>query len=656
MGLFRFLLTSLVVFLLASCSTSPKPDGTPSVSQPSNSSPTVIDHKQDYIKKAEQVFAQTGSPTQRNEWLLKEVESLQQQGQCVKSVQLLQILLPELTEPRQLSIGQLIYNECLVTIGTPEANEQAQFAMSELKLFSGYEPRVYTLQATLFSQQLSWLKASQALLRSAMEEPAKSQQIWQWLQHLNAAELRKAQKTHPQLQAWLELSSIVRTFGLQPQQLIEQVANWQSRYSQHALANTLPQEISLALAQHPIQATNIAVLLPLTGRLASQGLALKEGILAAYLANLATAELTEQADASSVMPSSNNTFQPHQEGLKVNTRTDRKLHFFDSDLKTPEQLNALVADYDFVLGPLLKESITGLTAILPKDKVMLALNRTDSDTLIPTAQPLNNQVVDGTPKEHYFFALAPEDEAEQLASYIKHKGYQRPIIFTADNSVTSRMTDAFIARWTAGSAPVRRPDVAVFSDSKNMREQAESLLDVAQSKARIKQMENVADVELFSVERNRQDVDVIVLFANPEQTELLNPIIEASLSPFAAQTLAVFASSRSYSLELSKNSLRDLRNLTFSDMPWMLPGHPWADLANQTNALWPQRLDSLLRLFAMGYDAYELIANLRSLTLLPQVSKQGLTGELNVAENGVLHRHLPLAKIIQDRVTVLAVD
>ena len=149
MGLYRFLLTSLVILLLASCSAPTERTNLPSTIKTGMSSPTVVEHKQDYIKKAEQVFAQTGSLTQRNEWLLKEVEALQQQGQCVKSLQLLQILLPELTESRQLNIGQLIYNECLVTLDTPEANEQAQLAMSEIKLFSGYEPRVKGQSGTI---------------------------------------------------------------------------------------------------------------------------------------------------------------------------------------------------------------------------------------------------------------------------------------------------------------------------------------------------------------------------------------------------------------------------------------------------------------------------------------------------------------------------
>ena len=635
---FRFLLVSLLILAVVSCSTPPKRDVRPVAPRPSQPQQPTTASQQDYLKKAQDVFVQTGSETERNAWLVKAAEALQQQDECVKSLKLLQVLLPELSEPTQLNIARLVYSECLLQLATPQANEQAQQLIASISLVSGYEQRIYQLQASVFSQQHQWLKASQALLQTNNPEPAKSMQIWQWLQNLDSAELSKSLSHYPGLRPWLQLSQILHRYGLKPEQLIEQVADWQSRYAHHALATNLPADITLALQQQPLQAEKIAVLLPLSGRLASQGLALKEGILAAYLANLPQHQDDQQTMQNAALQS------------------PRSLRFFDSALQSPEQLNALVADYDFVLGPLLKESISALSNILPEDKIMLALNRIDNDLISPdTINQTQPNFVQNN-KEQYFFALAPEDEAEQLASYIKNKGYQHPIVFSADNSVTNRMADAFVARWKAGDAQAKQPDIAIFSDSKDMRQQAETLLDVAQSKARIKQMENVADVEVHYVERNRQDVDVIVLFANPEQTELLNPIIEASLSPFAAKTLAVFASSRSYSLDLNKNSLRDLRNLTFSDMPWMLPDHAWGELSNQTAELWPQRQDTLLRLFAMGYDAYELIDNLRQLKALPQLSKQGLTGELNVAPNGVLHRHLPLAKIVQDKVTLLAMD
>ncbi|MDP5032359.1 penicillin-binding protein activator [Paraglaciecola sp.] len=639
----RFLSISLISLFIVSCS-SP----TPRVDAPKNTHvqlepKTEVIENVDYLQKAELIFSQTGSAQQRDEWLLKAADSMQKQGDCVKSLALLKVLAPQLQTVQHRHIAHILSTECLVALNPPELAEHREFLLEGLTLVSGWEQRVYALQAQLYSQQQAWVKASEALLKTGLNELEKDQQIWQWLKNLSVKELRNEKLRNTQLQPWLQLSLIVHTYGLDPSLLAEQLVSWQSRFGQHSLASHLPVELSLSLEQKPIEAKKIAVLLPLSGRLANQGLALKEGILAAYLNNIPQALIKPSLQTAGVRDDS-----------PTENITYRELHFFDSALKTPEELNDLVADYDFVLGPLLKENISGLTSLLAPEKVMLALNRTENE-VIPeaTANVIPTQTIK---KEHYFYALAPEDEAEQLAQFIKHKGYKRPIIFTADNNVTSRMTEAFMAKWMQDAPLQRQPDIAVFADSKDMREQVESLLDVAQSKARIKQMENIADIEVFSVERNRKDIDVIVLFANPEQTELLNPIIEASLSPSSASSLAVFASSRSYSLELSKNSLRDLRNLTFIDMPWMLPGHQWTDLANQTNALWPQRLDSLLRLFAMGFDSYELIDNLRQLKTLPQLSKKGLTGELSVTDNGVLHRHLPLAQITQDRVSVLAMD
>lgn len=647
MGMFRFLTLILMVTLVISCSTSPKrvelPSKSSHVSQPSSE---PIEHNENYLKKAEEIFAQTGSVEQRNELLLKAADALYQENQFEKSIKLLQVLRPELSEERQSNIANLLITESLLSLASVAANAQAHAMLSKLVPIAGYEQRYYRLQATILSQQRQWVLASEYLLKTSMPEDEKSQQIWQWLQHLDTTELKKAQSKPNKLQPWLQLSIILRSYGLDPVEFAEQVSLWQQRNSEHPLAKSLPSEVDASLQIKTIQARKIAVLLPLTGRLASQGLVLKEGILAAYLQNLSTANLP---------PETLNSAPQLSELQGISGQEFQQLRFFDSNLKSPEELNALVADFDFIIGPLLKENISGLVDVLPSDKIMLALNRNENTSVLNRAINLTSGAPQPT-KEHYFFALAPEDEAQQLAQYIKRKGFKHPIIFTADNSVTSRMTDAFVETWLAGDIPMKQPSVAIFSDSKDMREQVEGLLDVAQSKNRIRQMENVANVEVFGEERNRQDVDVIILFASPEQTELLNPIIEASLTPSAGHSLAVFASSRSYSLELSKNSLRDLRNLTFSDMPWMLPNHSWPELSNEINELWPQRQDALLRLFAMGFDAYELIKDLRYLKQLPQVTKSGLTGKLNIDDKGVLHRQLPLAKVIQDRVSLLAVD
>jgi outer membrane PBP1 activator LpoA protein len=88
----------------------------------------------------------------------------------------------------------------------------------------------------------------------------------------------------------------------------------------------------------------------------------------------------------------------------------------------------------------------------------------------------------------------------------------------------------------------------------------------------------------------------------------------------------------------------------------MLPDHSWQSLASKTTQLWPQKQDTLLRLFAMGFDAYNLLPNLRRLKTLPQVVSYGLTGEINVDDKGVLHRRLLWAQVAQDRVKLLAMD
>jgi uncharacterized protein len=602
---------------------------------------------QDYLRKAEGIDLSTGDTQKqvilRNSWLLKMAEALQNEQQCEKSIKLLRVLRANLNDSTQTNTAKLLEAECLIKINTPLATQQAIELLTGLQHAPEFSQRLAQLQVNLYTAQHAWMMAAAALLRTDMTEPQKSQQIWALLQHLDLNQLQQASLTYPALQPWLQLSIIVKRHGDNADVFKQQVVAWQQRHALHPLTLALPDEVNLALKQLPLRPQKIAVLLPLSGRLATQGQALKEGILAAYLDKRAN-----------VQPQDSSTLAAQVEPAR--SAEDQTLHFFDSALKTPAELNVLVADYDLILGPLLKENIAGLKTLLDPSKIMLALNRLEqTQGLAPTSISEPN---DGQQRqhEHYFYALAPEDEAQQLASYIKEKGFKRPIIFSADNSVTSRMTDTFLQTWMADGTQDKTPDVAVFADSKDMREQVAGLLDVEQSQARIRQMENMADVEVFSVERNRQDIDAIVLFANPEQTELLNPIIEASLSPAAEQRLAVFASSRSYSLDLSKNSLRDLRNLTFSDMPWMLPGHAWTPLANQVSSLWPQQQDALMRLFAMGYDAYQLLPALRQLRILDNSSVQGLTGKLSMTQDGVIHRILPLAQVQQDRVALIAVD
>ena len=645
---FRLFVVFFIAILgLLSCTNSPNRQTTTATLSPSQNIKKVEKNSDDYLTQAKQNFVKNNNVYQRNDSLLQAAEALQTEGQCTKSIKMLKVLQSELKDNRHRTHGNLILAECYLML-SDDAFDSVATILQNLTDDYGYQARIAALQAQLLVNTKQWLEASIALQDTDIEEREKTQNTWKWINKLDLPDLEKARLSETTLQPWLQLAIIIKRFALEPELFNQQLINWQSRHLGHPLVTNLPQEIKKSLQQVPIQAKRIAVLLPLTGRLANQGLAIKEGILAAYLEDLPNAKFALN-NAPDYDGSAGKTIQNK-------TQQYREIRFFDSALKTTQQLNEMVADFDVVLGPLVKERIMKLTAVLPTDKILLALNRVELQPKKPNSVQLTQLVEsDLTAPEHYYFALAPEDEAQQLALHIHQKQLVRPIIFAADNPTTQRMAEAFIAKWQETPNAIQ-PDLTIFTDSKDMRIRVSQMLDVAQSKQRIKQIEVLSDVEVFGVERNRRDIDAIVLFANPEQAKLLNPIIEASLSPFARRSLSVFASSRSYSLDLNSNSLRDLRNLTFTDMPWMLPDHRWQNLASQTIQLWPEKQDTLLRLFAMGFDAYNLLPNLRRLKTLPQLVSHGLTGEINVDSQGVLYRRLLWAQVAQDRVKLLAMD
>jgi outer membrane PBP1 activator LpoA protein len=642
-----FIVFFIAISSLLSCASSPTRQTQKKPVESFKEITEVVKSSDDYLDQAKKSFAKNNDSYQRNNYLIQAAEAMQVEQHCEKSIRMLKVLQPELQDSRHKTHANLILAECYLIL-SDESFNTVETILTKFTDADGYQSRIAALQAQLRVNKKQWLEAAKALQNTDLEEREKTQTIWQWIKKLDLAELEEARLSETTLQPWLQLAIIIKRFALEPDLFDQQLVNWQSRHLGHPLVTNIPDEIEQSLLQPPIEAKRIAVLLPLTGRLANQGLAIKEGILAAYLENLSGAELSPNTPSEYSESTDNST--------QSITQQYREIRFFDSALKTAKELNLLVADFDVVLGPLVKEQIIELTAVLPKDKILLALNRVELKAFTSTLNQLENTAESSFPTaEHYYFSLAPEDEAQQLALHIQQKQLVRPIIFAADNPTTQRMAEAFIAKWQETPNAIQ-PDLTIFTDNKDMRVRVSEMLDVAQSKQRIRQMERLSDVEVFGVERNRRDIDSIVLFANPEQTELLNPIIEASLSPFARKSLSVFASSRSYSVDLNSNNLRDLRNLTFTDMPWMLPSHNWQVLADQTIQLWPQRQDTLLRLFAMGFDAYNLLPNLRRLKSLPQVVSYGLTGNINVDEQGVLHRRLSWARVAQDRVKLLEVD
>ncbi len=192
-----------------------------------------------------------------------------------------------------------------------------------------------------------------------------------------------------------------------------------------------------------------------------------------------------------------------------------------------------------------------------------------------------------------------------------------------------------------------------FTDNKSLRIGITAALDVLQSQQRISQMSNLSSEVVHSVTRNRRDVDAFVVFAQPQEVELLNPIIEASISLFTEDTLPVFATSYSYQHQLNKNSIRDLRNLVFVDMPFLMPAQRQQALAKEVDSLWNNPPSTFLRLFAFGFDAFQFSEQMQQLAFFSHTELSGMSGKLSVNGDREVVRQLPSALIAEENITQL---
>lgn len=591
----RMIVPALVSAVLAACSTTPERKEPTVGNSPSipveQATPDYA--PQDYL----QLAREANSPEQKVNLLLDAADAWQADD-CDSSLRVIEAIREQLHDRLAVERATLIEAECIYE---QNLTDLAQQVLLSVTFSQPDNERLLQLRAKLAEQQKQPLEAARLYHRLGQYDPGYYQQVWPMLKRLSLKQLEQAVFSNPELNGWIQLAIITRQYATEASLMATQLARWQQNFADHPANTLVPQDLTAAINTQALNPQRVVVILPLSGKLASQGEAIKQGLLASYFAQAA--------------PTAH-------------------LDFIDSQSVDMVQAAEQAKQADLVIGPLIKDHIETLQPLIP-DTPMLALNSVDQ-----TVSPL-----------HYYFALAPEDEGKQLAESLALQQYKHPIVVTSAQSSMVRMATSFTSTWRAqqGSEP---PQVE-FSDNKAMRDGLEGLLEVDHSNERIKAIQSMHPGEVFAFHRNRQDVDAIVLFASPQETELLVPIIESSISPFS-DIIPVFASSRSFSHDLKANSLRDLNDLSFIDMPWMLPDHQWQALQQQSDALWPNRRDSLKRLFAMGHDAWILIPKLRHMQVLPEMRVDGLTGKLQLDANQTLQRTLSWGKISQQQVIKLA--
>jgi outer membrane PBP1 activator LpoA protein len=682
-----YLSIALSLLFLASCANQTKIVEQKSVDQEMKPRKNVVlNNAEKTLQRAQIEWLKNANINQRNDLLLSAAQDFQTASECTRADIILANIEPFLESPVQQQYSSLLKAECAL-IQYYESGLPVELIRTPIETMISWLAPITTSQfvarkevviAHLAALQQRWDLAANVLSgQLTADSPlnqAQEQMLWQWFLKSSKSTQSTLGRNNLFMRPYLSLATILEDENLTDSSRQQAITFWRQQNPNHPLSVNLPTGVKSYVTQSLREVRNIAVLLPLTGRVQIQGDAIKQGIMSAYFAKLENINTNNPGQVI-----------PNIQFLDTGSDSDR---FVSSEI-TPEGL----VKYDIVIGPLLREHVSLVKDFNLPDSMLIYLNRLSTEpaaieskdparTLIgsilkeeadsrsnnslPNLSPSrslehsahgqsSNQalgVSSGNTSAKVYFALAPEDEATQLANLMKKEGIRTPIIISNGSAVSRRMIEAFIAHWTAlnGLDEIKRPKVVTFSDNKGLRIGITAALDVLQSQKRISQMSNLTTETVHSVTRNRRDVDAFVVFALPQQVELLNPIIEASISLFTERTIPVFATSYSYQHQLNKNSIRDLRNLVFVDMPFLMPTQRDSQLASQVDNLWNNPPSTFLRLFAFGYDAFQFSEKMQQLAYFSHTDLNGLSGKLSVNDKRQVTRDLPSAVIENDSI------
>ena len=436
--------------------------------------------------------------------------------------------------------------------------------------------------------------------------------IWHKLEMLTQWQIEQLiKKKPPFIEGWQQLLNYSHRFGANAEKLSRYLRLWQQHNATHPAMDIIEQLQEQVLTEKTIE--NIAILLPLSGNQQNAGVAAQQGILAAYKNNTAS-----------------------------------NLHFIDTNKVDWENMATHFSDIkiDHIIGPLLKPNVDTFVALSAQQEALQ----------VPT---LLLNLASHLPIASYQFALSmrPEDEAIQAAATLSQQNYKKPIIVSHQDRVSKRIAIAFREQWQASSG--ESVDIFYFNQGKQMQASLKESLDINASQTRITQLNGRLKNTIKSEPRSRRDIDMIYLVGTAAQTRLIKPYIDVNTSPFA-KIIPVYASSRSHSNFNDKNStssINDLQGLTFTQIPWLLSSTQQnKKLINLSNKIWPKRTDSLSKIFAMGFDSYNLLGKVSLMKQAPYIRHFGQTGVLRLSNENILTRSLLWGRYQNNKVMQVALD
>jgi len=162
------------------------------------------------------------------------------------------------------------------------------------------------------------------------------------------------------------------------------------------------------------------------------------------------------------------------------------------------------------------------------------------------------------------------------------------------------------------------------------------------SDVRFKRLSSTIGERLFFEPAIRNDVDVVFMALTSEQARSARP----QLDFFRAREVPRLATSRVASPDADEKMNRDLNSIFYTDAPWMLRRSLVDDpLRRDIVASFPAADGAYAKLYALGIDAWRIVENLGPLGAGERL--EGYTGDLELAADGRVRRHLDWAQYVE---------
>jgi outer membrane PBP1 activator LpoA protein len=208
----------------------------------------------------------------------------------------------------------------------------------------------------------------------------------------------------------------------------------------------------------------------------------------------------------------------------------------------------------------------------------------------------------------YFFGMAVEAEARQVAQLAKQHGLHQAIIITLHTQLSQRLQTAFEEEWTGSGNNINK----------------------ATDRGILRVIEYNDDPAVFSDIAGLNDT-MIFLAADAEKARLIRP--------YLPNKLPVYATSQIFVGNDNVLTNYDLNGIRFVDMPWLLqPDHPAVMIYPRSN---PALSVDRERLYALGIDSFRLIQLMLADKINASLPLDGVSGQIQLSGHSFQHMEIP---------------